>query len=92
MNIKLLKIGDQIVFKYPHGKREYGFVTSITDRVFCRFWSESNLGSLRTLSCSEACDIELIEKTGENVPQEIINAWLGYIEGEAKRWHDSTAR
>lgn len=79
------KIGEQIVFIYSHGEKQYGFVTGQNDKyIFCRFWSKDNLGSLRTLSSSEACLLENLQKTGENVPQQIIDAWLNYLDYERK--------
>ena len=81
MKKEVLERGDQIVFTYSHGAKQWGFVTSKNSKhVFCRFWSDLNLGSLRTLSCSEGCEPSMVEKTGENVPQPIIEAWLELIE------------
>ena len=69
--------GDQIIFGE---NMEPGFVTSHTDKVvFCRFWSPTNLGSLRTLANSESCNPADLNKTGENVPDAIIQHWLEYI-------------
>jgi len=74
-------IGDQISFDPGHEAGiEYGFVTGKNIRyVFCRFWSKTNLGSLRTLANSEGCNPEKLKKLPENVPQEIINEWLKYL-------------
>ncbi len=76
------KIGDQIVYDPGHESGiEHGFVTDVrSETVFCRFWSPTNLGSLRTLANSEGCPFSSLSKTGENVPQEIIEAWLKYLE------------
>lgn len=75
------KIGDQICFDPGHESgKEYGFVARANSEiVFCRFWSKTNLGSLRTLANSEGCDPRQLSKTGENVPKEIIDAWLQYL-------------
>jgi len=77
---KNFKRGDQIVYNC-YNKTEFGFVTGTNKKyVFCRFWSATNIGSLRTLANSEGCRTEYLNKTGENVPPVIIQAWLKYIE------------
>lgn len=81
----MFEIGDQIVFNPGHESgKEYGFVTGSNEKGFiaCRFWSRDNLGSLRNMANSEYCNPRQLEKTGENVPQYIVNSWLlhlGYI-------------
>ena len=69
--------GDQIVFG---DDMEPGFVTSHTDKVvYCRFWSSTNLGSLRTMANSESCNPADLNKTPQNVPDSIIRNWLNHI-------------
>lgn len=77
MGVKDFKEGDQIVYGRD---REPGFVTSTTNEsVFCRFWSTTNIGSLRTLANSESCNPRDLNKVPENVPQEIVELWIKYI-------------
>jgi hypothetical protein len=78
------KMGDQIVFHPWHESgKEYGFVTGTTSNgsVACRFWSENNLGSMRTMANSELCNPKQLTKIGDagNVPKEIVEAWLVYL-------------
>ncbi len=78
-----MKIGDQILYDPGHESgRECGFITGVKstgETIFCRFWSRHNLGFLRTLANSEGCRKEDLVKTGENVPQQIVKAWLKYL-------------
>ena len=72
--------GDQVVFG---DKMEPGFVMSQNGRtVYCRFWSSTNLGSLRSLSQSEACDPKHLNKTENRVPDYIVKCWLHFIKEE----------
>lgn len=83
----MFKAGDQILFNPGHEEgKEYGFViaeaiVSWRNESFfaCRFWSQVNLGCLRNMANSEICKAEQLTKTGENVPQAIVNAWLEYL-------------
>lgn len=81
MHIQQINIGDQIRFdSNSEANMEYGFVIGKSNTmVYCRFWSKTVLGSLRTLANSESCEPSTINKTGLNVPQQIINEWLKYI-------------
>lgn len=81
MKAKDFKRGMQIIYNGGIGDGP-GFVTSTNPNyVFCRFWSMSNYGALRTTANSEACNPNDLKPVGENVPQEIIEAWLKYLEG-----------
>ena len=65
-----MKRGDQIAYIPNHAKEEglthpdteYGFVYSVSpidsETIFCRYWLKGKLGTLRTVSCSEATDIK----------------------------------
>lgn len=80
-----MKRGTQILYIPNHAKGEFnhqdieeGFVTSHTskkDFVFCRYWSKSYPGELRTKSCSEATPLGnlLIKNTR---PQRVVEELL----------------
>ena len=76
------KTGLQIRYT-PTG--ETGFITSYTTKtVFCRFWSKSFIGTLRTTANSEGCNPRDLESLSQNIPSEIINSWLEWIKNEEK--------
>ena len=76
-----LKRGDQIVYIPSHAKPgklefiEFGFVTSVSDNlelVFCRYWSNTCPGALRTMANSEGTNTKDLVKRN-CVEQEVIN-------------------
>lgn len=80
MKTEDFKRGMQIIY-YGGLIGDPGFVTGINSKfVFCRFWSKSNYGALRTTANSEACNPNNLKRVGEEVPQQIIKAWLKYLE------------
>ncbi len=81
MGNKQLKIGDQIVYSVPNSSGlQWGFISKIAGgNIFCRFWSELMLGSIRTISTGELCKRENLKLTWPNVPEEIISAWLKFL-------------
>ncbi len=76
-----LTVGDQIAYSSHNlDQNEYGFISKINNgNIYCRFWSGMMLGSIRNISTGELCTMENLILTGPNVPQEIINAWLKFL-------------
>ncbi len=81
MGNKQFKNGDQVFHFLPDSSSsEYGFISIIVNgNIFCRFWSGMMLGSIRNISTGELCSKENLRLTGQNVPQEIISAWLKFL-------------
>jgi hypothetical protein len=86
------KRGDQIVYIPQHAKGdpghadcEHGFISCIDDdgAIYCRYFSKTNIGILRTRANSEATPLGgLIHSPASLIPQEVVDAWLTIIEWE----------
>ena len=84
------KRGNQIVYIPGHAQGnpnhpdcEHGFVDQVTPAaVFCRYFSKTNVGVLRTRANSEATNAADLMKASSFVPQEVVDAWLTIIDWE----------
>ena len=83
--------GDQIIYIPGHAMGdpnhkdcEHGFVDQVTPAaVFCRYFSKTNIGVLRTRANSEATNVtDLMRSPSSMVPQEVVDAWLTIIDWE----------
>ena len=61
---------------------DWGFVSSIRgDVAFCRYWSKTEIGELRTKSCSEGTPIRNLKEV-RSAPQATVDAMLARIDAE----------
>lgn len=65
---------------------QFGFVTSKKQNgtIYCRYFSQYDLRTLRTLSCSEQSPIQNLYVLN-TVEKEVVKTWISYIDNEEKR-------
>lgn len=95
--IHQLHRGTQIVYLPQHlidkadlnnKEIQFGFVTSVKkDIVYCRYFSQYDLTTLRTVSCSERSPIENLYLLN-TVERCIVRRWVRYINNQEKQFMD----